>query len=54
MLRDKFYISPTFEFKLPVSWIIPQTALNGQQPRPLFRAQAPLHGQETLTDPWSY
>ena len=29
-------------------------ALHGQQPRPLFRAQAPLHGQETSTDPWSY
>ena len=29
-------------------------ALHGQQPRPLFRAQAPLHGQEILTDPWSY
>ena len=28
--------------------------LHGQQPRPLFRAQAPLHGQETSTDPWSY
>ena len=29
-------------------------ALHGQQPRPIFRAQAPLHGQETSTDPWSY
>ena len=29
-------------------------ALHGQQPRPLFWAQAPLHGQETSTDPWSY
>ena len=29
-------------------------ALHGQQPQPLFRAQAPLHGQETSTDPWSY
>ena len=29
-------------------------ALHGQQPRPLFRAQVPLHGQETSTDPWSY
>ena len=29
-------------------------ALHGQQLRPLFRAQAPLHGQETSTDPWSY
>ena len=29
-------------------------ALHGQQPRPLFRVQAPLHGQETSTDPWSY
>ena len=29
-------------------------ALHGQQPRPLFRAQAPLHGQETSTDPCSY
>ena len=28
--------------------------LHGQQPRPLFRAQAPLHGQETSTDPWFY
>ena len=28
--------------------------LHEQQPRPLFRAQAPLHGQETTTDPWSY
>ena len=27
--------------------------LHEQQPRPLFRAQAPLHGQETSTD-WSY
>ena len=27
-------------------------ALHGQQPRPLFRAQIPLHGQETSTDPW--
>ena len=26
------------------------TALHGQQPRPLFRAQVPLHGQETSTD----
>ena len=25
-----------------------------QQPHPLFRAQAPLRGQETSTDPWSY
>ena len=25
-------------------------ALHGQQPRPLFRAQVPLHGQETSTD----
>ena len=29
-------------------------ALHGQQPRPPFRAQAPLHGQETSTEPWSY
>ena len=29
-------------------------ALHGQQPHPLFRAQAPLRGQETSTDPWSY
>ena len=29
-------------------------ALHGQQPRPLFRAQAPLHGEEISTDPWSY
>ena len=29
-------------------------ALHGKQPRPLFRAQAPLHGQETSTVPWSY
>ena len=28
--------------------------LHGQQPRPLFRAQVPLHGQETSSDPWSY
>ena len=28
--------------------------LHEQQPRPLFRAQAPLHGQEITTDPWSY
>ena len=28
--------------------------LHGQQPWPLFRVQAPLHGQETSTDPWSY
>ena len=27
-------------------------ALHGQRPRPPFRAQAPLHGQETSTDPW--
>ena len=27
-------------------------ALHGQWPRPPFRAQAPLHGQETSTDPW--
>ena len=26
-------------------------ALNGQQPPPLFLAQAPIHGQETSTDP---
>ena len=26
-------------------------ALHGEQPQPLFRAQAPLHGQETSTDP---
>ena len=26
-------------------------ALHGQQARPLFRAQAPLNGQETSTDP---
>ena len=29
-------------------------ASHEQQPRPLFRAQAPLYGQETSTDPWSY
>ena len=29
-------------------------SLHGQQPRPLFRAEVPLHGQETSTDPWSY
>ena len=29
-------------------------ALHGQQPRSLFRAQAPLHAQETSTDPCSY
>ena len=29
-------------------------ALHGQQTRPLSRAQAPPHGQETSTDPWSY
>ena len=29
-------------------------ALHGQQPRPPFRAQAPLHGQETSTESWSY
>ena len=28
--------------------------LHGQQPQPLFLAQAPIHGQETSTDPWSY
>ena len=27
-------------------------ALHGQWPRPPFRMQAPLHGQETSTDPW--
>ena len=27
-------------------------ALHGQWPRLLFRTQAPLHGQETSTDPW--
>ena len=36
----------TLEFLFP--------ALHGQQPRPLFRVQAPLHGQRTSTDPWSY
>ena len=29
-------------------------ALHGQQPWLLFRAQAPLHGQETSTNPRSY
>ena len=29
-------------------------ALHGQQPRPLFRAQVHLNGQETSIDPWSY
>ena len=29
-------------------------ALHSQQPQPPFRAQAPLHEQETSTDPWSY
>ena len=29
-------------------------ALHGQQPRPLFRVQTPLHGQRTSTDPWFY
>ena len=28
--------------------------LFAQQPWPLFRGQAPLHGQETSTDPRSY
>ena len=29
-------------------------ALHRQKPRPLFRAQVPLHGQETSTDSNSY
>ena len=29
-------------------------AWHGQQPRPLFRALAPLPGRETSNDPWSY
>ena len=28
--------------------------MHGRQHRPLFRVQAPLQGQETSTDPWSY
>ena len=28
--------------------------LHGQQTQPLFLAQAPIHGEETSTDPWSY
>ena len=29
-------------------------ALHAQQPQPLFQSQAPLHRQDTSTDPWSY
>ena len=39
-------------WQFALQWLF--AALHGQQPRPLFRAQAPLHGEEISTDPWSY
>ena len=46
------FIAGTSATQFALQWLF--AALHGQQPRPLFRAQAPLHGEEISTDPWSY
>ena len=43
---------PQRHWQFALQFLFP--ALHGQQPQPLFRVQAPLHGQRTSTDPWFY